>query len=501
MWMAISRGLIVGLSFILQILLSLFVYMYLGNHIPVINVIYSIFSILMVLWLIRSSKNLSFNLMWIIVFLLFPIVGPLLYIIIHRNLASSKILKKIKKSINESSKYLQQEKGVKSKIEKDNYNILKYISNHAGFPVSNNNDLTYYPLGEKAYKDMLIELKSAEKFIFMEYFIVNKGEMWDGILEILEQKAQEGVDVRVMYDDMGSIAMLPSNYPKVLEKKGIKCESFNRVMPFLGVIMNNRDHRKILVIDGKVAFTGGINISDEYINKTHPHGHWKDNAIRIKGEAVWNFTVMFLSMWNSYRNEDKNYEKFKYKFKDEYKSEGFVVPYGDSPLDDEITGENVYLNIISRSKKYVYIFTPYLIIDTDMINNLILAAKRGVDVRIVVPGIADKKIVYDLTSSYFEDLIKGGVKIYKYTPGFVHSKVFVSDDDIATVGTINMDYRSLYLHFECGVFIQNEKVVNEVKKDLEESIKVSELVTEEKAKSKFFKSLWQSILRLLAPLF
>ena len=314
------------------------------------------------------------------------------------------------------------------------------------------------------------------------------------------QKANSGLDVRVLYDDMGSFAMLPSNYPKLLGKYGIKCMQFNKLSPFAGIIMNNRDHRKMMIIDGHTAFSGGINISDEYININSKLGVWKDNGIRIKGEAVWNFTVMFLEMWNSFKKEDNDYNKYKYNFTEKYKENGFVVPYGESPLDDVITGEDIYLNIINQAKKYVYIYTPYLIIDTDMINSLILAARRGVDVRIVVPGIPDKKIVYDLTSSYFYTLIKGGVKIYTYTNGFVHSKVFLSDDEIATVGTINLDYRSLYLHFECGIYMKDTNVIKDIKKDFEDSFKESHKVDEKEAKNGLFKGLWQAILRLFAPM-
>lgn len=500
MAMAVKRGIIVGIGLIIQILLSLSVLLFLGKYIAIIELFYAILSILLVLAIVKESKSLSSDLPWIIIIMLFPIVGALLYVVIGGNLHRSKILKKINKQIEYSKKYLIQDKEILKEINKFDYDKLKYITNYAGFPVTKNNDLTYYHLGELAYKDMLEELKKAKNFIFMEYFIINNGVMWQGILDILEEKAKEGLDVRVIYDDMGCISMLPSNYPKFLETKGIKCIAFNELKPFLGVIMNNRDHRKMMIIDGHTVFSGGINISDEYINVTHPHGHWRDNGIRIKGEAVWNFTVMFLSMWNSYRNDDKNYNKFKYEFKGQYKENGYVAPYGESPLDDEIVGENVYLNIINQAKKYVYIFTPYLIIDTDMINALTLAAKRGVDVRIVIPGVPDKKIVYDLTSSYFKPLIKYGVKIYKYTKGFVHSKVFVSDDNISTVGTINMDYRSLYLHFECGIFMQDVDIIIDVKKDLEDAIADSHLVTKKEATPSFFKSIWQAVLRLFAPL-
>ena len=498
---AIKRGLIVALGVIIQILLSLSVLIFFGQKIAVIETFYSILSVLLVLGIVKESKSLSKDLPWIIIIMLFPIVGALLYIVIGGNLKKSKVLKAIKQSEENGGKYFVQNKDIKKEIEEQNNGKLNYLMNYLNFPVTKNNEVKYYSFGEKAFPDMISELKNAKKFIFLEYFIIKTGKMWDEILKILEEKAEQGLDVRLIYDDMGCIAFLPTNYPKKMEEKGIKCVAFNKLNPFLGVIMNNRDHRKMMIIDGKTVFSGGMNLADEYINLEHPYGIWKDNGIKIKGDAVWNFTVMFLNMWNAYKKEDSNYNIFKYDFsKENLNNKGYVVPYFETPLDSEIVGENVYLNIINQATKYLYIFTPYLIIDTDMINSLILSAKRGVDVRIVVPGIPDKKIVYSLTTSYFETLIKNGVKIYKYTPGFVHSKVFISDDNIATVGTINLDYRSLYLHFECGVFMQDVDVINEVKKDLVETIEKSHLVSKKDATPKFFKGVWQAVLRLFAPL-
>ena len=498
---AIKRGLIVALGVIIQILLSLSVLIFFGQKIAVIETFYSILSVLLVLGIVKESKSLSKDLPWIIIIMLFPIVGALLYIVIGGNLKKSKVLKAIKQSEENGGKYFVQNKDIKKEIEEQNNGKLNYLMNYLNFPVTKNNEVKYYSFGEKAFPDMISELKNAKKFIFLEYFIIKTGKMWDEILKILEEKAEQGLDVRLIYDDMGCIAFLPTNYPKKMEEKGIKCVAFNKLNPFLGVIMNNRDHRKMMIIDGKTVFSGGMNLADEYINLEHPYGIWKDNGIKIKGDAVWNFTVMFLNMWNAYKKEDSNYNIFKYDFsKENLNNKGYVVPYFETPLDSEIVGENVYLNIINQATKYLYIFTPYLIIDTDMINSLILSAKRGVDVRIVVPGIPDKKIVYSLTTSYFETLIKNGVKIYKYTPGFVHSKVFISDDNIATVGTINLDYRSLYLHFECGVFMQDVEVINEVKKDLVETIEKSHLVSKKDATPKFFKGVWQAVLRLFAPL-
>ena len=498
MGMAIKRGIVVIFGLIFQILLSLIIYLFLGEHIGFIHVIYDILGLLLVFGLIRNSKNYSYTLPWIIILLLFPLIGTLLFLIIGNNKYKSELLKNIVKSENDSKKYLIQDKNIRKEI--DNNSKIRYITDFAKYPVSKNNDVEYYPLGEIAFPKMLEELKKAENFIFFEYFIVAHGKMWNSILEILEQKAKSGVDVRVMYDDLGCISTLSSTYPKELEEKGIKCIVFNKLNPVAGVIMNNRDHRKILVIDGKVAFSGGINIADEYINTFPKYGHWKDNAIKVSGDAVWNYTVMFLSIWNAFKKEDNDFTKFKYDFKDKVLNNGYVVHYAETPLDSEITGEDIYLNIINQANKYVYIFTPYLIIDTDMINSLTLAAKRGVDVRIVIPGIPDKKIVYTLSESYVETLVKGGVKVYKYTPGFVHSKVFVSDDYIATVGTINMDYRSLYLHFECGAYLENVDVIKDIKADLENSIKESHEVSEKEAAPNLLIGIWQAILRLIAPL-
>ena len=498
---AIQRGLIVAVGVLMQIILSVSVLAIFGKKIAFVEILYRIAGILLVLGIIKESKSLSKDLPWVIIIAMFPIVGALLYIVISGNLLQSKVLKSIRKSEKNGKKYFVQDKAIKKEIENKNNGKINYLMNYLNFPVTKNNDIKNYPFGELAYKEMLKELKNAKKFIFLEYFIIKNGTMWSEILKILEEKAANGLDDRLMYDDMGCIAFLPTSYPKQMEAKKIKCIAFNKLNPFLGVIMNNRDHRKMMIIDGKTVFSGGMNLADEYINLTHPYGTWKDNGIKITGDAVWNFTVMFLNMWNSYRKEDKNYTEFKYDFKQENIPEnGYTIPYGETPLDSEIVGENVYLNIINQAQKYVYIMSPYLIIDTDMINSLILAAKRNVDVRIVVPGIPDKKIVYSLTSSYFETLIKNGVKIYKYTPGFVHSKVFVSDDNIATVGTINLDYRSLYLHFECGVFMQDTDAIKNVKKDLNETIKKSHLVSEKEATPKLLKGIGQAVLRLFAPL-
>ncbi len=498
---AVKRAFVVLLGVLLQfgfaIVIRLFFYKYLG----IITLFYSLVSILIVLGILKESTRLSNDLPWIILILIFPIFGTILLISLGKNYSKNKLVKNISKYEKEYQKYLIQDEDVKKEVQKKKMDNITYLLNRTHHFVSTNNEVTYYPFGEKFYPELLKELKKAEKFIFMEYFIINEGVMWNGILDILKEKAKSGVDVRIMYDDMGSIAMLSSNYASELSKYHIKCIPFNKLSPFRGIFMNNRDHRKMTIIDGKVAFSGGVNLSDEYININSRLGVWKDNGIKIVGDAIWNFTVMFLTLWNANVFEDQDIQKFKYEFPSSRKENGYVLPYGVAPLHKDLIGEDVYINIINSAKDYVYIMTPYLIIDTDMVNALCRAAKRGVDVRILVPGIPDKKVVYTQTTSFFKVLFDSGVKIYKYSKGFVHSKVFLSDDVRAVVGTINMDYRSLYLHFENGIYMEEVSEIKEIVKDFEETFKDCKKLNKEDVKVGFFKSLWQAILRLFAPLF
>ena len=497
MRMGYRRLIVVFISFILQIYLSMAMSLLLSDHLGILKVIYTIISMIIVLNMVKNSRNLSYHLPWIILIMIFPIIGGILYLIIGNNLKRNKTFKRLKENYKNDEKYIL-DNDISKEIKDKSMDNIKYLLKYNKFPVTKNNDYIYYPLGDYAYVDMINDLKKASKFIFMEYFIISKGVMWNTILNILEDKVKQGVEVRVMYDDAGSI-FLPNNYPKILEAKGIKCTAFNPLKPFLGVFMNNRDHRKIMIIDGKIAYTGGMNIADEYINKKIRFGKWKDNALRIYGDATWNFTVSFLTLWNSHIKEDIDYTKYKYNFDNTY-NDGYAVTYFDTPLDDEELSENIYLNIINKAKKYVYICTPYLIIDNNMLNAIALASKRGVDVRIIVPGIPDKKIIYTLSTSYFEPLIKCGVKIYKYRNGFIHSKVFVSDDTVSTVGTVNLDFRSLYLHFECGVYLEEVSVIKDIKKDIEETLLESDIITNKSISHGLIKSIWQALLRLVAPL-
>ncbi len=498
---AVKRFLLVFFGWLLQIVLSFSLLAYLGKQYVVIEAVYVILSIIITLNIVKNSKNLQMDLFWLIIIPMYPIFGVILYIALNNNRRRAPIIKRIRKNFKLAEKYYVQDEKILKEIEKENHSQIKYLINVANFPATIHNKVKYFPLGDDVYETLLKELEKAEKYIFIEYYIIGGDEKWNGILTILKEKARQGLDVRIIYDDFGCMKYLPEDYKEELELYDIKCVVFNKLHPLSTLIMNNRDHRKILVIDGHTAFSGGINLSDEYFNVKEVFGHWKDNAFMLKGEAVWNYTVMFLTMWNCYVKEDKDFNLYKYDFKNNKpKKDGYIIPYTDSPLEREYVGVSVYLNMINQSKNYLYITTPYLVIDKEVEDALILAAKRGVDVRIIVPGIPDKKLVYTVTKSYFLNLIEAGVNIYTYKPGFIHSKIFVCDDKVATVGTVNMDYRSFYHHFECGMFMQNNSTIKDVKKDILNTIEKCHKVTKKEATPNFIKSFWQALLRLIAPL-
>lgn len=490
------------LAAVVEVYITISIFNWFGEQATWIETALRLLSIVIVFAIIKNSRHLSSDIVWILTIIAFPVPGTVLYLFLGANLFVSKTYRLIKESEENSSRYYNQNEDVLKELEESSPEFkgqFHYISQYAGYPFYRNTGFDYYELGDTGYPVILEELKKAEKFIFLEYFIIKEGKMWNGVLEILEEKVKQGVDVRVMYDDLGSFFTLSGSYAKKLEEKGIKCLPFNRVNPILSVILNHRDHRKIMVIDGKVAFSGGINLADEYINEKHRFGQWKDNVIRIRGEAVWSYTVMFLTHWNALRKEDYTFLSFKGEALPG-KEDGYIAPYGETPLDNEIVAQNIYMSILNQANRYCYIFTPYLIIDTEMINALILSAKSGVDVRIVTPGIPDKKMVYRITRSYYRQLIEGGVKIIEYTPGFVHSKVFVADDIIATVGTVNLDYRSLYLHFENGTYLYDSEKIKDIRKDLEEAIATGHEVTLQEASYGIVREFLLSVLRLFAPL-
>ena len=354
---------------------------------------------------------------------------------------------------------------------------------------------------QKVSEDVLLaDLDKAEKFIFLEFFILRSGKMWDGVEAILRRKAAQGVDVRLIYDDFGSLLGLPSDFVIRMEKVHIRCIPFNPVVPLVSLVMNHRDHRKIVVIDGRIAYTGGVNLADEYINAEQRFGYWKDAALRIEGDAAWNFTVMFLNFWNAFRPSETDYSAFRPQHSAHPVQDGIVQPYADSPLDEEPVAETVYLNLLARAEQYVYIYTPYLAVGEEMLDALKNAAKRGVDVRLVLPGIPDKKLVFRLSRSYYLPLLQAGVRIYEYTPGFLHAKCWVSDDRAAVVGSINMDYRSLFLHFECGVLLQHNSQVAALRDDVRATLPQCREIHISDCRTSIPGTLLDSVLRLLSPL-
>jgi len=476
----------------------------------VISSALKLLSIVMALYIINKTDVPAYRMGWILVIMILPLFGGLLYLLIGEKRPARYLRKRIEKGMKNHNSDVVQDSVIAEELKQHSSRVAgctSYISNFARFPVWKNTKVTYHPLGENQYVDMLTELKKAKKFIFLEYFIIDEGVMWNSILDILAEKVAEGVDVRIIYDDMGSLTRIRKNYHKKIEKLGIKCIVFNPVKPVISVVMNTRDHRKIMVIDGNTAFTGGINLADEYINQFVRFGHWKDTGVMLQGEAVWNFTVMFLEMWNAFHPDDEDFLKFKpcEEHEGEFVSDGFVQPFSDSPLDGETVSVNVYLDILAQAKNYVYIFTPYLAISDELNISLCAAAKRGVDVRMVLPGIPDKKVAYRLSRSYYLPLLEAGVRIYEYTPGFMHGKSYVSDDELAVVGTINMDYRSLYLHFECGVLMYESGAIAELKADALKTFAVSHEVSIAERKRGFVREIYggliDSILRVLAPLF
>lgn len=496
---------IIGIVIQVGYLISLF--WTLGTAYTYSYVVFVVIGLCMTIYIVSSEMNPGYKTAWIIVILTFPIFGVMFYIFFGNSKSGNRLRKKMNRYNEEEHLLLAQKQESLESLWSDSPNAEKqarYLLVYGGYPSYNNTAAKYFSLGEAKFETLIQELEKAERFIFMEYFIIQEGKMWDTILEILVRKAKQGVDVRVIYDDMGCLFTLPYRYDKKLESMGIHCRVFNKFKPIWSAKMNNRDHRKILVIDGHTAFNGGINLADEYINAYPKHGHWKDTAVMLKGEAVWSFTVMFLTMWN-YLTGTKPAILDAYMPRPEdiepYKSSGFTIPFTDSPLDDEPVGENVYLNIINSAARYVYITTPYLIIDNEMSTALILAAKSGVDIRIITPHIADKWFVHAVTRANYTHLTKHGVRIYEYTPGFIHAKSFVSDDSTAVVGTINLDFRSLYLHFECATWMYKTDCVSNVKKDFLETLeKCQEITYADCGNVNVFVKILRALLRLFAPL-
>ena len=501
---SIGRLMFAALGFVIQVVWIIMLCLKLNDYSAAISLGSSVLALCVAFYIYGKDMNAGFKLPWIIAILAFPVLGLCLYFLFGRPGATKHMRQHFEKIDADLEGTLVQDENVLKNLEATDFavaNQARYLWKCAGYPAWQNTDVEFHKTAEEGLEAQKRELRKAKKFIFMEYHAIEESSAFLELKEILVQKAKEGVEVRVFYDDVGSFVFINKDFIKRMEAVGIQCRVFNPMHPFLNIFMNNRDHRKITVIDGKVGFTGGYNLAEEYFNRTHPYGYWKDTGIMLTGDAVRNLTVMFLEMWNAVRKTDMDYDKYLPKVEYTAKEQGFVQPYADSPLDHETTGENVYMTLIKNAKHEIFFTTPYLIITDEMSRELRMAARRGVDVRIVTPGIPDKKMVYQMTRSYYSELARNGVRIYEYTPGFIHAKQCVCDGESATVGTINMDYRSLYLHFENGVLMYHYDAVAEIRKDFEDIFAASTEVTEKYNGRKSVPArMGRGVLRLFSPL-
>ena len=493
-----SRVVITALLIILQVLVLALVAWNLNEYVVYFHRMFFVVSLMVLVYIINRKESPSYKLPWVFLIFIFPIIGVPLYVVYAREYLNDYKYNKL----NDIMKLNDSDKQLLENVKKENkigYSQINYLVNNCFSRPYTNTSCKYFCMGDEAFVSMLKDIKNAQKFIFLEYFIIEEGKMWNSILEVLKNKVKDGIDVRVMYDDIGCIRTLPNKYYKKLEEYGIKCVVFNEFRPVLSLGHNNRDHRKILSIDGNIGYTGGINLADEYINEICKFGVWKDTVIRLEGSAVEKLTSMFLSTWNYFTNGSE--EDSLYKCSITKKDDGIIVPFGDSPVDSELVGQSVYINMINLSTDYVYINTPYLIVSHELLEALRLASKRGVDVRITTPHVPDKWYIHLMTRSNYEYLTEAGVKIYEYEPGFIHAKSFVSDDRYAVIGTINLDYRSLVHHFECGVFIYDSSVISDMKKDYLKTLDKCVTITSKELNSiPLYKKIFRNILEFFAPL-
>ena len=456
-------------------------------------------SLLVALFISTRKTKLAYKVAWIVPILLLPVIGGMTYLMFggarrphyHREETRKTFQRELPATLSTTDLM---------RYGPDALQQAWYLGNTALCPAYTNTETAYFPSGKEFLQDYLAELEKAQDYIFLEYFIISEGSMWDEILEVLTRKAAQGVDVRVIYDGVGSAATLPVKYPDILHARGILCRVFQPLVPVLSIHQNNRDHRKITVIDGVTGYVSGLNLADEYVDRKERFGYWKDAALRVEGDAAWNFTVMFLNFWNAFRPSETDYDAFRPMPLVTPVSDGIVQPYADSPLDEEPMAETVYLNILAQAQRYVYIYTPYLAVGEEMLDALKNAAKRGVDIRLVLPGIPDKKLVFRLSRSYYLPLLRAGVRIYEYTPGFLHAKCWVSDDVTAVVGSINMDYRSLFLHFECGVLLQKNSQVAVLRDDVRATLPQCREIQVTECRTSLPGTVLDSVLRLLSPL-
>lgn len=478
-----SRTTVIVLLLILQLYVIASGYVWFQQYQIHIQIAGLLIAVASVLYLINSDMDSTAKLTWMLVVLPMPVLGGLFLLYTKIDWGYNGMKRQLKGNVEKTVPLLRQNDSVLAELKTSHstaFNLAKYLSfgdNH--FPVYKNSQVTYFSSGEEKFAELKKQLRQAKHYIFMEYFIIDEGLMWGEILSILEEKVAEGVEVRVMYDGMIEMTTLSFDYSKRLERLGIQSRAFAPLSPFLSTYYNYRDHRKIVVIDGEVAFTGGVNLADEYINAIERFGHWKDTAIMVRGRAVDTFLILFLQMWKTIKDDGTEVKAYLGQHANKLSTDGFIIPFGDSPMDNEKVGENVYIDILNQARDYVHIMTPYLILDSEMEHALKFAAERGVDVKIIMPGIPDKQVPYYLAKTYYKSLMASGVKIYEYSPGFVHAKVFVADDSRSVVGTINLDYRSLYHHFECAAYLYHSSEIPKIERDFQATLADCRQVTEQ----------------------
>lgn len=496
-----------AIAVLLQLFIIVVVAVFFSFFAPYYYVLSIIVSIILVFSILNNRSNPSYQLAWLIPVLIFPIFGGIFYWLLGARKISkneSRLLGAVERRIIENN-----EKNPDLLQELDNINIdagnqSHYIQDYTYYPPSNKTKSTYYPSGESFFEAFKKDISKAESYIFMEFFIFEKGRMWDEILEILLERIDAGVDVRLVLDDVGTLFRIPTDYPDELRDLGIKVEMFNPIKPRMTLRYNMRNHRKIMIIDGEIGYTGGLNMADEYINEIERFGYWKDNAIRLEGEAVWNFTVMFLSLWDFLVGTEEKYSNFKPEYsylKEPQTFTNIVQPFTDDPTYDEAVAETVYLNMIYKAKESVYIKTPYLVLDNELLSAILNAAKAGIDVKLITPGIPDKKFVYEVTRSYYTLLLESGVSIYEYSPGFIHEKIVMADRKFAVIGTINLNYRSTHLDFETGVWLYDTSSVVDMHEEFLNLLPECREVTLKSSQNiSLYKRFKRRFLRLFAPI-
>lgn len=484
-----------------QALWILLLVKWLSPYAAYITLALSVAAVLLVLFIIIKRDETAYKILWLLVILTVPVAGALLYLLFGNRRTARPLRKRLRRVQEAGQPAPLPCGGTPFEGEKRMEQTVRWLEHKTGYPLMRAEDVRYYPLGDAMYPDMLTDLRAAKKTIYLEYFIIEPGEMWQSIVDILAQKVREGLDVRVMYDDLGSISTFNFSNALALEKLGIRCVTFNPLLALKGTA-NYRDHRKMLIVDDAVAYSGGVNLADRYINREHPYGHWKDTGFRLTGAPVRSFTHMFLTFWNAFslQKEEPMPMPPAAAAAEPAAQDGWVLSYYDSPLNSEATSNRLYIDLLSQTTDYAWFFTPYLMLGDDLLDAMLAAAQRGVDVRIIMPGIPDKKLIFRMSRSFYQVLLTGGVKIYEYTPGFVHAKSLVCDDRAATVGTVNLDYRSLFLHFENNSLFYRGSIVARVKEDFLAT--QSQCRAVEACDTKRYSRRWivDGVLRIFAPL-